>query len=53
VIQLFAPSQGLVLTLSSTPQRRLIGFSPDGLYLASVSFEGEIHIWALRSLIGL
>jgi len=53
VIQLFAPSQGLVLTLSSTPQRRLIGFSPDGLYLASVSFEGEIHIWALRSLLGL
>jgi WD40 repeat protein len=51
MLQLFIPSQGLTLTLGNTPQKRLVGFSPDGLYLASVSRDGEINIWSLQPLI--
>lgn len=51
MIQLFIPAQGLTLTLGNTPQNQLIGFSSDGLALASVSLDDEIHIWELSSLL--
>lgn len=52
MLQLFAWRQNRVFTLGSTPQKRVIGFSPDGLALASVSVDDEIHIWELSSLLG-